>query len=290
MFTVGEFARLAQVSTRLLRYYDQIGLLQPRQIDRFTSYRYYSAEQLPHLNRILALKELGLSLEQIQRLVKEEISTEEMQGMLLLKKAEIEQQLQEEIQRIRNIETRLQFLRSAETAQPLDVIIKQLPAQPVLSLRMTIDSFAAGVGLFFQHVFPALPEKGPYGLFFGIWHQGGPYDSGSEIEMGRLTTTTHHAPVALTGDWQLTFRELPAVATMATFVVKGSTAAMHIGYSAIGLWAEANGYRFAGPPRELFLQLSQSADMRDAITEIQYPVEPLPTSRFSTAASAEGEA
>lgn len=286
MFTVGEFARLAQVSQRLLRYYAEIGLLQPRHIDRFTSYRYYSAEQLPHLNRILALKELGLSLEQIQRLVSDQISTEEMQGMLLLKKAEIEQQLQEEIQRIRNIESRLQFIRNAETAQPLDVIIKQIPAQPVLSLRMTITSFATGVELFFQHVYPALPEKGPYGLFFAIWHRGGPYDSGSEIEMGRMTTTTHHAPVTLMADWQLTFRELPAVDTMATFVVKGSTAAMHIGYSAIGLWAEANDYRFAGPPREIFLQLSRAPDMSDAITEIQYPVEPIQANRLGTAASA----
>lgn len=281
MFTVGEFARLAQVSQRLLRYYDEIGLLQPRHTDRFTNYRYYSADQLPHLNRILALKELGLSLEQIQRLISDQISTEEMQGMLLLKKAEIEQQLQAELQRIRNIESRLQFLRTAETAQPLDVIIKQIPAQSVLSVRMTIESFAAGVGLFFQHVFPALPDKGPYGLFFGIWHRGGPYDSGSEIEMGRLTTATHHAPVALTDDLQLRFRELPAVDTMATFVVKGSTAAMHIGYSAIGVWAEANGYRFAGPPRELFLQLSRTPDMSDAITEIQYPVEPLQPNRLT---------
>jgi DNA-binding transcriptional MerR regulator/effector-binding domain-containing protein len=287
MFTVGEFARLAQVSQRLLRYYDEIGLLKPHHTDRFTSYRSYSAEQLPRLNRILALKELGLSLEQIQRLVSEQISTEEMQGMLLLKKAEIEQQLQEEIQRLRNIESRLQFIRHAETAQPLDVIIKQLPAQPVLSLRMTINSFAAGVGFFFQQVFPALPDKGPYGLFFAIWHQGGPYDSGSQIEMGRMTTVTHHDPVALTEDWQLSFRELPAVDTMATFVVKGSTAAMHVGYSAIGIWAEANGYRFAGPPRELFLQLSHTPDMSDAVTEIQYPVEPIQPTRLVTADSRE---
>src|SRR5688500_8103390 len=108
MFTVGDFARLAQVSKRLLRYYDEIGLLKPSQIDRFTGYRYYSAEQLPPLNRILALKELGLSLDQIQRMLSDQVSPDDIQGMLLLRKAEIEQQLQAEIQRIRNIESRLQ--------------------------------------------------------------------------------------------------------------------------------------------------------------------------------------
>src|SRR5688572_1055977 len=97
MFTVGEFSRLAQVSKRLLRYYDEIGLLKPIHIDEMTGYRYYSADQMSQLNRILALKDLGLSLEQIQRILRDNVSTEEIQGMLLLKKAEIEQQLQAEM-------------------------------------------------------------------------------------------------------------------------------------------------------------------------------------------------
>src|SRR4029453_17104391 len=110
MFTVGEFSRLAQVFKRLLRYYDEIGLLKPIKNEQFPGYRYryYRAEQLPALNRILALKELGLSLDQIQRLLSDRITTDELQGMLLMKKAEIEQQVQEEIQRVRNIEARLQ--------------------------------------------------------------------------------------------------------------------------------------------------------------------------------------
>lgn len=274
MYTVGEFARLAQVSRRLLRYYDEIGLLKPIHTDRFTSYRYYSAKQLPQLNRILALKELGLSLDQIQRLLSDEVSTDEIQGMLLLKKAEIEQQVQAEALRIRNIESRLHFLRSAETEQPLDVIIKQIPPQPVLSLRIRIESFEAGMGLFREHIVPALPAKSEYGLFFAIWHSGGPYEQESEVEVGRMVTAEHHDPVPLVGDLELSFQKLPAVTTMATFVVQGSTADMHIGYSAIGAWAELNGYRFAGPPRELFLQIPQAADLSDAVTEIQYPLEP----------------
>ena len=58
MFTVGEFSQLAQVSKRLLRYYDEIGLLKPSHTDRSTGYRYYSAAQMTDLNRILALKEI----------------------------------------------------------------------------------------------------------------------------------------------------------------------------------------------------------------------------------------
>src|SRR5215216_3283107 len=104
MFTVGEFSRIARVSKRLLRYYDEIGLLKPVHIEKFTGYRYYSAEQMPRLNRILALKDLGLSLDQIQRLLNDQVSTDKIQGMLMLKKAEIEQQVHEEIQRVRNIE------------------------------------------------------------------------------------------------------------------------------------------------------------------------------------------
>ena len=65
MFLIGEFSQIAQVPRSLLRYYDEIDLLKPAEIDQWTNYRYYSVTQLPRLNRILALKELGLTLEQI---------------------------------------------------------------------------------------------------------------------------------------------------------------------------------------------------------------------------------
>src|SRR5215510_6717720 len=145
MFTIGEFSQLAQVSKRLLRYYDEIGLLKPVHIDKFTDYRYYSAEQLPQLNRILALKELGLSLDQIRRLLRDNVSTDEMQGMLLLKKAEAEQQLQAELQRIRNIESRLSFICSAEANKPLDVVVKAISAQSIVGVRTIVDSTEAAM-------------------------------------------------------------------------------------------------------------------------------------------------
>ena len=107
MFRIGEFSKIAQTPITQLRYYDQIGLFQPEQIDQFTGYRYYKASQLPDLNRILAMKGLGLTLEQIQRLVVDSVSADEIRGMLSLKKAQIEQELQGQMMTLRQIEARL---------------------------------------------------------------------------------------------------------------------------------------------------------------------------------------
>lgn len=107
MFRIGEFAQIAQVSGRQLRFYDQLGLLSPARIDPQTGYRYYSIRQLPRLNSILALKELGLSLEQIGPLLKKEISPAELRAMLTMKRAQLEQSLREEETRLRHIESRI---------------------------------------------------------------------------------------------------------------------------------------------------------------------------------------
>src|SRR5262245_27655982 len=96
MFKIGEFSQMCRVSVRMLRHYDQLGLLKPSRTDSFTNYRYYSADQLPRLNRILALRDLGFSLEQIRNMLDEELPAEQLMGMLKLKRAEIEQQMQVE--------------------------------------------------------------------------------------------------------------------------------------------------------------------------------------------------
>lgn len=270
MFTVGEFARLAQVSKRLLRYYDEIGLLKPVHTDPFTSYRYYTAEQMSQLNRILALKDLGLSLDQIQRILRDHVSTDEIQGMLLLKKAEIEQQLQAELHRIRRIESRLQSIRNAEANKPLNVVIKTIAAQPVLSVRTVIESFEYAMG-FLQQMNAALPDKS--GLTFIMCLDDEIVERDMTLELGQFIAVKNHAPVPLANGLRLEFRELPAVATMATIVVQGALETIHTGYREIGVWTDMNGYRLAGTAREITLQAPQAADGSDLVTEIQFPVE-----------------
>ena len=107
MFKIGEFSKLSHVTVKTLRYYDKIGLLKPAEVDRFTSYRYYSASQLPRLNRILALKDLGLSLDQIARLLDHDLPPDQIRGMLRLKQVELQEQLEEEQARLARVEQRL---------------------------------------------------------------------------------------------------------------------------------------------------------------------------------------
>src|SRR5215470_15209058 len=107
MFKIGEFARIAQVSVRMLRHYDKLGLLKPGYIDQASGYRYYALDQLPRLHRLLALKDLGLSLEQITQLLDEDVSTSELRGMLRLKQAELRQQIDEATLRLERVEQRL---------------------------------------------------------------------------------------------------------------------------------------------------------------------------------------
>jgi len=275
MFTVGEFSKLAQVSKRLLRYYDEIGLFKPIHTDTTSGYRFYSAEQMPELNRILALKELGLSLDQIRRMMADEISTDEMQGMLLLKKSEIEQQLRAEMERIRKIESRLQFIRDDEEGKPLNVILKSSPAQPVLSTRRIIADFADAVEAF-EQIRAALPlGSTTYGMNFCICHSEHGADENLDMEMGCLVDAKSHESITLRDDSQLEYRVLPAAEMMATTIVTGALETIYRGYADIALWVERNGYRINGIAREITLQPAMSIDGSGLITEIQVPVEPI---------------
>src|ERR671938_983721 len=96
MFKIGEFSRLTQVTVKALRHYDRLGLLTPAHTDPFTGYRFYSAAQLPRLNRLLALKDLGLSLEQIGPFLDAELSPEQLRALLLVKQSEMRRQLEAE--------------------------------------------------------------------------------------------------------------------------------------------------------------------------------------------------
>jgi len=107
MIKIGDFSRISRVPVKTLRYYDEVGLLKPVEVDRFTGYRYYSLDQLSRLNRILALKDLGFSLEQIAQLLDENLPAAQIRGMLRMKQAELQDRVREEQERLARVEARL---------------------------------------------------------------------------------------------------------------------------------------------------------------------------------------
>ena len=274
MFRIGEFSKIAQVPGSLLRYYDQIGLLKPAHIDKWTGYRYYSAKQLPRLHRILALKELGLKLEQIERLVAEEVSTAEIRGMLVLRKAQVEQSVNEERARLQQLEARLQQI-DAPGESAFDIVLKNVAAQPYLSVREILPGVDAALGIMKEmvQVLSARMDAGTLGYFTTVVHSETLESDSLDIELGAVLTETADLSMRLSGDRLMKVRTLSAEAKMATVVRVGGFEKNCESYGAIGLWVEENGYRINGPGREVLIQQPRTERLEEMVTEIQFPIE-----------------
>jgi DNA-binding transcriptional MerR regulator len=274
MFRIGEFSKIAQVSGRLLRYYDEIGLFSPESIDPETGYRFYSARQLPLLNRILVLRELGLSLEQIAGLVQQDTSSEEIRGMLALRKAQIEQSVQEEMAQLRVVEARLQQIDAHGQIREPDVVVKAIPAHQFLALREVLPSMNA-IQRLVQHISTVTPTVVAHSSLssIAVVIHSPMYDPEAlDVEVGYFLTGNAPTAIRLSEERVLTLRELPAIDTMATLAYGGKVIDHYQGYNELGTWIERNNWHIVGIGREILLQLPKPSKEDDAVIEIQFPV------------------
>ncbi|MGE5551008.1 MAG: MerR family transcriptional regulator [Bacteroidota bacterium] len=268
MLKIGDFSRLTFVSVKTLRYYDEFGLLKPLKVDEFTGYRYYTAEQLPRLNRILALKDLGLSLEEIKTLLDEEPTADQIRGMLRLKKFEAEERVAEERARLVRVEARLIQIEREGKMPMYEVVLKKIPAQRVAAVRRNIPDYGH-LGELYGELFGCLGRSGarPTGPTIAIYHDPEFKEQNPDVE----------AAIPVAGDLPdggaVRIRELPA-AEMASTIYQGKYEEIGNGYNAVMAWLEPNGYRLAGPIREVYLRgPGDTQDPSQYVTEIQAPVE-----------------
>jgi DNA-binding transcriptional MerR regulator len=257
-----------------LRYYDSIGLLRPVRIDPATGYRYYSADQLPRLNSILALKDLGLSLDQIAKMVDDRIAPDEIRGMLMLKKAELEQSLRAEQSRLRHIESRLKQIEEQGALADYDVVVKRVPAQPYLAVRSEFAGMPGAVAML-KTVLSATRRAVPAearGPLIVVAHSDFD-DETLDLEIGIGLTEERKLRVPLPDKLEMTRTELPAIELSAAVVRGGPTYQAHLAFGALGVWMEANGFTIAGPCREVFLEPPfQPPDEEHSVIEVQFPV------------------
>jgi len=277
MFRIGEFSKIAQVSGHLLRHYDEIGLLNPAHIDEWTGYRYYSATQLPRLNRILALKDLGLSLEQAQKILAENISGDTIREMLLQRKVQIEHTVQAEVVRLRHVEARLAQIDSEGSLQDLEIIVKSIPEQSFLSTPYILPSFEETPALaehITQVVTPIVGQR-RLGHLAAVFDHEMFTTENIEMDVGFLLAEPINLDVPFTPVQNFSLRTLPSVEQMVTIVENEVHQILYRSHAALGAWIEQNGYEIAGPARKIHLAPHSKDEDHSTLVEIQFPIRPL---------------
>jgi DNA-binding transcriptional MerR regulator len=274
MFTIGDFSRLARVSCRLLRYYDEIGLLRPATVDNATGYRYYSAGQLPRLNRILVLKELGFSLEDIGRFTDDAVAAAELRGMLLMRRSDIERALAAESERLKHIETRIAQLDSEAGLPVDDVVIRETASTRFVYIRDTVASFAAARSLLREVAEGArrLIPTASIGPLMAVAHAPEFEADCIDVQVGFALKHSLGLAIQLPGRGAMGMETLPAIPRMATCVRIGLPEHAHLVTARIATFVEANGYRLAGPGREVFLEPPSFERMEQSVVEMQFPI------------------
>ena len=264
MFSTGEFSRLARVSKRLLQFYDEEGLLRPAVTDPRTGYRKYRAAQLRELNRILALRELGLSLREIHDALKKTPSDQQLVGLLAKRKGEIESSLRADLRRLKAIEARF-----SDGSLP-DVVVKPVPGVPALAARAHLET-SGQAWPWVLSVASAMRKLLRINSLSGLTLTM-PGDGFENSDFALQASFPLREPFGgASGDlFATTLPELPAAATV---VQTGGPDLLHRGCAAIAGWVESNGYRIVGPPREVILTSAMVESCDDLVMEAQFPIE-----------------
>ena len=283
MIKIGDFSKLAHVSVKTLHHYGELGLLKPAHVDRYSGYRYYALDQLAVLNRILALKDLGLSLEQIAQLLHEDVSTAEMRGMLRMKQMELSTLVEEEKARLKRVEQRLRQIEQEGHAAGTEVALKQVPAQTALVAQVVAanDEMLAPARQSLQNLLVnALDEARlkPEGPWFSLLDDLPYAETDLELTLG-VGVQLRRSQRA--GDWNGTpirLQELAATPSMASLIHTGELVTLPQTYTSLYAWTQANGYQPAGLFRELYLSASEASVPAPAapeagLIEVQCPVE-----------------
>ncbi|MEU3782827.1 MerR family transcriptional regulator [Streptomyces sp900129855] len=272
MFTIGDFARHGRVSIRMLRHYDATGLLHPAHVDPASGYRYYTAAQLARLNRIIALKDLGFTLQQVQDIVDEKVSAEELRGMLRLRRAELETAMAAAGARLVQVEARLRAIESEGHMPTNDVVVKSVPAVRVAELTATAASFEPEdigpvIGPLYDELCQRLEQAGITPTGPGVAYYEDAPEGGGRISV--------HAAIQVSAplqDGAFRILDLPSLDQAASIVHRGSMDAVLPTAQTLARWIDANGYQSTGYPREINLECPENHD--DWVTELQAPVTP----------------
>jgi DNA-binding transcriptional MerR regulator len=277
MFSIGEFSKLGRVTVDTLRHYDALGLLKPARVDPLTGYRHYSARQLQSLNRILALREIGFSLEEIARILQEKLTSDQLRGMLRAQLVRVESEIDSAQARRERVLARLNHLNLEDTMPAYEVTLKSVDKHTVAAIREnvpSIEQMPQRCSEMFDTIARWMNQNDlPFGPSLTIYYNETYTRENIDTECAFIITNAAAAKTARP-DQRVAVRQLDASPLVASSIVTddfykkvdGLTPA----YNAIAQWIEDNGYKIVGAARELFYG---SVEKGDLTAEVQFPVE-----------------
>ena len=267
MLKIGEFSKLSRVSIRMLRHYDDIGLLKPAEIDHFTGYRYYREDQLLVISRITALKDMGFALSDIVRILDIYDDRDKLDAFLTARQTELEAQAKETEYKMMLLETARKRLRK-EKNMSFDVTVKMIPERYAATVHMIIPRYedeATAWGMMAECARPLVPADPCYAIAEFL-------DREYKEENVEIMVS-----MAVKGQYQDTehvkFKTLPAV-KVASCIVKGPYQQMGEAYAAVVAWINENGYRSSGSMFNIYhVGPVQTQNPDEYVTEVCFQVE-----------------
>lgn len=269
MFTIGEFASIGRVSVRMLRHYDDIGLLATALVDPFTGYRRYEGSQSAELARLLAFKDLGIRLETIRMILQGSVDDGTLHAMLVDRRTELARSLELDAARLKRLDAHLSQLEGDPVMSTITTEIKKLEPLRLAQTTATAPGFGPeNIGPMFGRLHDCLAEAGV--------KPGPPSVARCEaLETGE-GTGVHVLAAFVVGDVVVSgpgydVIDLPAVGLAATTVHHGSMATIGQAWEGLVTWIRENGYEPNGVCCELYL-ISEPEPQENWVTELQKPV------------------
>ncbi len=270
LMQIGTFAAITRISVRMLRYYDERGLLRPAHVDDTTGYRYYHTSQAATAEVIRLLRAFEMPLDEIARVL-ESIGTGDLPDLLANHRDRIEAELAERRRSLAYLDQLISYVAQEHDFPHGEISMQEVEPRRIISRRdrRTLDDIGVYTGRTIGQLYVAASEAGnePTGPPFAVIHQ--PPDDGDdafEVEICLPITGTVSAPASVTE------RQI-AGGSHATLTHTGPYESLGAAYRALGIWLVRRGLEVAGPPRETYLTSpGQGLDPREYRTELSWPV------------------
>lgn len=270
MLKIGDFSKLSRISIRMLRYYDEKGLLIPKAIDDFTGYRQYSEDQLLTASRITSLKDMGFNISTIVEILKNYDNPEALAEFLEIKQKEVLVESEEINRRLLLLDTAIKNLRQDETAMNYNVSLKTLPERYVASVKKTISTYKQEGELWdilMKETAMLKMQNGNPSYAMAIYHDKEFRESDVNVEVQKTVSGKY------TNTKNVVFKTEPAI-YFASATFKGSYENLYDVNEAVANWVNDNGYIFTGLAFNIYhVSPNKTQDPNKYITEVCYPIK-----------------